>query len=101
VEGHGVHWVARPDKSAAAQIRDVVDTYRRSAELPGTRHCEQTTAIVGDREGGLSDLGEGPVTEQSIDTQRTVHTKIFSPAASGCGRRFLWFAGEGRGKRGR
>jgi hypothetical protein len=73
VEGHRVHGVARTQKSAAGQVTDVVDTYRCHAELVGSRHYEQATTFGGDGEGGLTDLGEGSVTDNSVDTQRNGH----------------------------
>ncbi|WP_329537728.1 hypothetical protein OG568_56375 (plasmid) [Streptomyces sp. NBC_01450] len=74
MEGHRVHWVARTEKGTAGQVIGAVDTNRRStAELVHARHCQQAATLVNDSEGGITDLGEGTVTEDSVDAERSGH----------------------------
>jgi hypothetical protein len=68
------------DKSSATQVTDIVDTYRRRAELVSACYCQQATTLVSDSDSDsrLTDLGEGPSTENSVDTQRTGHANDLS-----------------------
>ncbi|MFD9051899.1 hypothetical protein [Streptomyces zaomyceticus] len=69
------------EKGSADQITGAVDTNGRSdAELVhsrdrhvSSRHREQTAAHVVDGENGITDLGEGTVTEDSVDAERVGH----------------------------
>jgi hypothetical protein len=74
VESHGVHGIARTEKRSAGQIIGAVDTNRRSTtELVHARHCQQATVLVINGEDGITDLGEGTVTEDSVDAERDGH----------------------------
>nr|WP_168506073.1 hypothetical protein [Streptomyces sp. S1D4-11]QIY94022.1 hypothetical protein HEP87_08105 [Streptomyces sp. S1D4-11] len=81
MEGHCVYGVARTEKGSAGQIIGAVDTNRRSAaELVHARHrrvctryCQQAATLVVNSEGGIANLGEGTVTEDSVDVERDGH----------------------------
>ncbi|MBB4790503.1 hypothetical protein [Streptomyces nodosus] len=82
MESHRVYGIASMEKGSAGQIIGAVDTDRRStAELVQARHrymrachCQQATALVVDGgEDGITDLGEGTVTEDSVDAERDGH----------------------------
>ncbi|MFD7962935.1 hypothetical protein ACFV5J_19215 [Streptomyces zaomyceticus] len=78
------------EKGSADQITGAVDTHRRrTTELVHARHChvrschrQETTDHVVDGEDGITDLGEGTVTEDSVDAERVGHGVIISAARS-------------------
>ncbi|MFD5211535.1 hypothetical protein ACFWNF_31920 [Streptomyces anulatus] len=79
MESHGMYGVPRTEKGSASQIVGVVDTDRcNAAEVADARHrhvcachCQQAAALVVDGEGWITNLGEGSVTEESIDAERS------------------------------
>ncbi|MER7812676.1 hypothetical protein [Streptomyces sp900116325] len=69
------------EKGAASQIVRAVDTNRGyTAELGNAshchvraRHCQEVATLVTDGENGITDLGKGTVTENSVYAQRCGH----------------------------
>jgi hypothetical protein len=76
-----MYGIPRAQKGPADQTIGVVDTDRCNAAEVGyarhrhvrTRHCRQAAALVIDGEDWITDLGEGSVTEDSIDAERGGH----------------------------